>query len=265
MSGFDPRWLALREPVDGLARDRTLAEAAADWLTGKVNSPQVLDIGCGTGSTWRALSPVFPKTVRWTLLDNDGTLLAEAARQIGDTAQVSYCQHDLNDIAGLPLDGVSLLTASALFDLCSEDFCKAFVKQVALEGSGVYAALNYDGVMRWSIEHPLDGAVVDAFNRHQRTDKGLGPALGPDAAPRLAALLEAEGYRVRLAESPWRMGPEDAELQGMFLDGFRQPLTEIGNLPEKDIEDWLSFRLEALTAAGSLCEVGHFDLLALPS
>ncbi|SHM33944.1 class I SAM-dependent methyltransferase [Roseibium suaedae] len=265
MSGFDPGWLFLREPADRLARSEDLAREAGSWLAAQGSALEVLDIGCGTGSTLRSLAPVFPQAARWILLDNDPALLEQARQLAGETVHVSFARHDLNDIAGLPLEGVSLLTASALFDLCSEGFCAQLVKRAASEGCAVYAALNYDGVMRWSVAHPLDQAVRAAFNRHQQTDKGFGTALGPDAASRLAVLLEAEGYRVRLAESPWVMGPGEADLQRSFLKGFRQPLMEIGELPETGIDDWLSFRLKAVHMPESRCEVGHLDLLALPA
>lgn len=265
MSGFDASWLALREPADHAARNAGLARDLAAYIGQRANPIALLDVGCGTGSTWRSLSPLLPPEATWLLLDNDPLLLAEAQRQIGATDRVRFRRHDLNDLAGLPLDEIAVVTASALFDLCSQAFCVRFVDHIAEKGCGLYAALNYDGAMRWSVTHPLDEAVVAAFNRHQRTDKGFGPALGPDATDCLARHLERHGYRVSLGASPWRMGPQDDALQRAFLDGFRQPLREIGTLSDAEIKAWLAFRLQAIDRPDRLCEVGHTDLLALPS
>ena len=264
MSGFDANWLALREPADRAARNDALVAELAARLDQRAGPAALLDIGCGTGSTWRSLSPVLPGDAAWLLLDNDPLLLAEAHRQIGAAGRVRFRRHDLNDLTGLPLDGIAVVTASALFDLCSEAFSARFVARIAGQACGLYAALNYDGAMRWSVGHPLDAAVVADFNRHQRTDKGFGPALGPDATGRLAHHLERRGYRVSLGASPWRMGRQEAALQRAFLDGFRQPLHEIGSLSGTEIEAWLAFRLAAIEAPDSLCEVGHTDLLAVP-
>lgn len=263
MSGFDKDWLALREPADRAARHDGLVADLARHLA-SLEDARVLDIGCGTGSTWRCLSDRLPAKVHWQLLDYDPALLAEAARQIGSNSTVAFRRHDLNDIATLPLDGASVVTASALFDLSSERFCTALVDRLASARIGLYAALNYDGVMHWSLPHPLDGQMVDLFNRHQRTDKGFGTALGPDATACLAHLLTARDFSVRIEDSPWRMDSRTAALQAEFLRGLRQPLLEMSELSEATVDAWLEFRLSAIGQPGSSCLVGHTDLLALP-
>jgi SAM-dependent methyltransferase len=263
MSGFDKSWLAIREPADREARAQPLVDALSHHLQAKADSPSLLDIGCGTGSTYRTLSPLVPTETRWHLLDYDPQLLIEAEKQIGPSASVRFRHHDLNDLDGLPLEGVSVVTASALFDLCSADFCDRFVERLTGEKTGLYAALNYDGVMAWSEAHPLDGKVVENFNRHQRLDKGFGPALGPDATEHLSRLLGGRGYTVEIAKSPWQLGPEHHALQAELLNGIRQPVTEIGSISSAELEEWLAFRLAAVTRPGSSCVVGHTDLLAL--
>lgn len=263
MSGFDKNWLALREPADREARARPLIDALSHHLARQAGTASLLDIGCGTGSTYRTLSPILPAATRWQLLDYDRQLLMEAETQIGPSTQVTFRQHDLNDLAGLPLDGVSVVTASALFDLCSADFCDRFVDRLASRKTGLYAALNYDGVMAWSEAHPLDEQIVESFNRHQRLDKGFGQALGPDATEHLDRELGSKGYTVKIGTSPWQLGPEHHALQVELLHGIRQPVTEIGAIDPVGIEEWLAFRLAAIAKPDSSCVVGHTDILAL--
>ncbi|WP_105430499.1 class I SAM-dependent methyltransferase [Neorhizobium sp. T6_25] len=260
MSGFDRDWLALREPVDVLARDAGLLAAAVQSLE-SVSAPTVLDIGCGTGSTFRALSPRLGKPAHFRLFDHDHRLLDEARRLHGDT--VDLIQGDLNDIGALPLAEVSLVTASALFDLCSEQFIRRFVAHVMQRGASLYAALNYDGRMRWSKPHPLDEAVLASFNAHQLSDKGFGLSLGPQAWETLADCLRENGYTVRTAESPWTMAADDRELQRLFLDGVVRAVYEYGQLDESEIRDWADFRRKMVDREGSLCQVGHQDILAI--
>ncbi|MEO9788899.1 MAG: methyltransferase type 11, partial [Aurantimonas coralicida] len=64
MSGFDTNWLDLREPADGAARDTGLLQGAVAWLEGAGDAPLAVDLGCGTGSTLRAVSPHAPR-LRW--------------------------------------------------------------------------------------------------------------------------------------------------------------------------------------------------------
>lgn len=263
MSGFDKDWLALREPADRAARHDGLVADLARHLADMENA-RILDIGCGTGSTWRSLKDRMPGEVGWTLLDHDPGLLEEAQRRIGQDSQVAFRRHDLNDIDGLPLESVDVVTASALFDLCSERFCEAVAGRLASARIGLYAALNYDGIMDWSLPHPLDERMVDLFNRHQRTDKGFGTALGPDATSCLARQFAARGYDVRIGNSPWRMDASSTALQVELLNGLRRPLLEMSELSEKEVDDWLEYRLAAIGQPGSSCRVGHTDLLALP-
>ena len=263
MSGFDKDWLALREPADRKARAVNLIDRLCVHMVATKPHRALLDIGCGTGSTFRALSPRVPPDTAWQLLDYDPLLLAEAKRRTGEKPTVRFQQHDLNDLESLPLDGVTVVTASALFDLCSADFCNRFVETISRHGAGLYAALNYDGVMHWAQPHPLDEQVVADFNLHQRFDKGFGPALGPDATLHLRLGLEWNGYLVRTAPSPWVLGPDQARLQGELLRGMVPPLTEIGHLSPAQISEWLGFRLARVAMPGSSCVVGHTDLIAL--
>lgn len=264
MSGFDKAWLALREPADRRARHGGLTEALSIYVR-SLPDPLVFDIGCGTGSTWRSLAGRLPAGARWLMLDNDPLLLDEAARRIGRDAGVTFRRQDLADIDALPLEGVGVVTASALFDLCSEPFCAALADRLASARCGLYAALNYDGTMRWSPAHPLDAQMVALFNSHQHTDKGFGPALGPDAAACLARHLAARGFTVRVEDSPWHLDAGSAELQAHLLRGLRRPLLEISDLPEATVDGWLEYRLGAIGTPGGSGLVGHADLLALPA
>ncbi|SIQ93844.1 Methyltransferase domain-containing protein [Rhizobium sp. RU35A] len=266
MSGFDAKWLTLREPADQAARSPVLLDKAAAFFAARAAAEgpvAVLDVGCGTGSTYRALNPHLPARSLWRLLDHDPALLEEAARQIG-TENIDFFTRDLGIVEALPDDGVSLVTASAFFDLASADFIDRFVARLAERRIALYAALNYDGKVTWARPHPLDQRVLADFNRHQLTDKGLGPALGPEAVPHLSAALLAHGYRVETAETPWRIGTAEADLHIAFLRGMVDPVLEVGTLPAEVIGEWLAFRLAYVRGERGGCAVGHLDLLALP-
>jgi hypothetical protein len=240
---FAPAWLALREPADAAARDPgLLAEAAA-----LVGDGLGLDLGCGTGATARA----FGAGPRWRLVDRDRRLLAEASARCPGAEAV---EADLAAVDRLPLDGVALVTASALLDLVSRAWIEALAGRLADAGVPFYAALSYDGTVAWDAAVPGDATVVAAFNRDQRRDKGLGPALGPEAPAALARALAARGYRVRAAPSPWRLGGAEALLQAALVEGIAEAAAPPAG--------WRQARLAASAASG--CRVGHVDLLAVP-
>lgn len=251
--GFEADWLDLREPADARARDAALLARAAGRVA---QGGTVVDLGCGTGASLRAFAARDRPDLDWRLVDNDRTLLAGAAAR---HPQATTYPRDLRDVDALPLDGAHLVTASALLDLVSEDWLARLTARLARAGIAFYAALSYDGVMRWHPADPDDAAVTGAFNDHQRGDKGLGPALGPDAGETAARLWRAQGYEVALAPSPWRLGPKETALQAALLSGVAQAATEAGCA---EADGWLARR--RAPSADLAAEIGHVDLLATP-
>ena len=249
--GFSADWLALREPADLAARDGALLRRAVQAAGPE---PLIVDLGCGTGATWRAMAQHFPKGARWRFVDNDPALLALAAAVAGGGAEL--VEADIADIDALPLQGATLVTASALLDLVSDAWVQALADRL---NAPLYAALSYDGIMHWSPQDPEDAAITHAFNHHQRSDKGLGPALGPDAAGRAAQHLGAKGFDVAQAESPWHLGPDMAELQIALTSGIAQAAADAG---AQNARDWGQRR--QMAAQNTRCTIGHLDILAIP-
>lgn len=249
--GFCADWLALREPADRAARDDALLRRAA---VAAGPEPVILDLGCGTGATVRAMTPHLSGQVQWRLLDNDPKLLDTASSVAGTSAQ--RFEADMARLDALPLEDVTLVTASALLDLVSEEWLAAFVERL---DTPFYAALTYDGTMQWTPEDPRDTALTAAFNKHQHGDKGFGPALGPDAPSCAENLLTKAGFHVHTAPSPWRLTPEAADLHTTLTDGIAQAAAEAG---VREAEAWGDLRRAA--APRTTCVIGHQDLLALP-
>lgn len=271
MSGFAVTWLDLREEADRRAREPALAAQARQWLTAggeaSVVEAIVVDLGAGTGATLRALAGPGTGHPLWRLVDHDGALLDEALRRHGRHCLIEDYQLDLTLVDELPLGGARLVTASALFDLASRAFVRQLVARLAGyragQFTGLYAALNYDGSTVWTPPHPLDAAVLAAFNDDQRRDKGLGPALGPEATAVLEEELAMAGYKVTVAASPWCLGPADQALVEELVRGIAAAVRNDHGLDCVQVDAWEQFRL--VHAATGTCTVGHKDLLALPA
>lgn len=247
--GFSPAWLALREPADHAARDADLLAAAARVVA---DCPVIVDLGAGIGSTRRAFGTRLDAGTIWRMVDVDLDLLAVAG---GESHHL-----DLNQVADLPLAGARLVTASALIDLTSAAWLDALLERVIALHLPFYAALSYDGTMEWTPALPADAAVTEAFNCHQRGDKGFGPALGPGATAYAAHWMRQAGYEVMVAISPWRLGPDDPNLQAELLDGIVHAAVEAGF--SGDADGWVKARKAALPHA--LCRIGHQDMFARP-
>lgn len=279
MSVFDAGWLDLRENADTAARASILERLLKTALPAR-EPLSVVDLAAGTGSNLCHLAPRLGGTQAWRLVDADPALLdavPEHLRAQGwtvnadndvtaqcDTTDVRIAR-DTADLARdpIPVDA-DLVTASALLDLVSRAWLDSLAAACAARGVPVLLTLNVDGTLVWEPAMEMDAAVRDLVARHQRTDKGFGPALGPDAPEAAAAAFARHGYSVETAASAWRLGPGDAPLQQHLHAGWAAAGTEIAPAREAAIRDWLAHRMDLLAAGVGCVTVGHQDVLALP-
>ena len=264
MSGFSEEWLHLREPYDLRARNAAVLDAALKLLAGQP-SVALVDLACGTGSTLRALSPRISARQTWRLVDNDLSLLARVLPSSPPGISVTVVPVDLARELEAAFDtGADLITTSALLDLVSGEWLNRLAIAAAARRWPVYAALTYDGRAQLAPADPSDRRIVDAVNRHQRTDKGFGPALGPSAAQAAIEAFERVGYTVLHGLADWEFGPTDREIQTEVLSGWAGAARETGDPPLREIVDWLERRRTLIAAGRSSLRIGHVDLLACP-
>ena len=277
MSGFSPEWLSLREPSDHRARDAMLGLKLADRLQKRGNIA-VTDLGCGTGSNIRATYALLGPEQHWTLVDHDPKLLAAARNHLtawaeratahgdrlelvksGKRLTVAFREADLVKQLDAALgERPDLITASALFDLCSVPFIGRFAKAVATRRCVFYTVLTYNGIQKWTPPNAADAAMLDAFHAHQMTDKGFGPSAGPAAPRALASAFEVNGYTVHEGDSPWLLGRSDQALTDELVPGFAGAVAELGSVDTALIAGWRAVKRHG-------AEVGHTDTLALPA
>ena len=267
MESFSADWLALREPVDHASRANGLTARVAERLRTRVD-PRAIDLAAGSGSNVRYLLPVLPEVTHWTLVDHDPALLAQASRLLTPLAQAAgrafdVRQGDLQALDTLALDGCALVTASALLDLVSETWMRAFARRCREARVDVLCALTYDGRIVCEPSDGDDRLVRDLVNRHQQTDKGFGVALGPDAARVAADCFRDEGFEVRTARSDWVLDGAHAELQRQLIEGWASAARAMSPADAPAVDAWLARRLSHLAAGTSRVRVGHIDLAAM--
>jgi SAM-dependent methyltransferase len=235
-----------------------MTRALADALPG-ARPLRILDLGTGTGSNIRYLSPRLPDPQAWCALDRDPELLARLPAGV-----TTRCLElgDL-DVPGL-FDDVHLVTASALLDLASADWIASLAGHCREAGAAALFALNYDGRSSCSPADADDEFVREEFNRHQRSsDKGLGLAAGPDAADEAAKSFGACGYQVRRERSDWVLTPEMVDLQTALIEGWADATREIAPREIARIDAWLARRLAHVRAGRSRIQVGHQDIVVV--
>ncbi len=263
-------WLALREPADAAARAVDLVDAV---LRG--SPPErawvIHDLGGGSGAMGRWLAPRLPGPQRWVIHDRDADLLglavAERPSAAADGAAVSV-ETRRSDITGLdPADlaGATLITASALLDMLTEDELERIVSACAGASCPVLFALSVVGHVELTPAEPLDRRMAGAFDSHQRRMTERGRLLGPDAAAHAAEAFRRRRAEVVLAPSPWRLDAAHVDLTTTWFNGWVAAACERQPDLTAEAETYTRRRLAQASAGELTVVVGHADLLALPA
>jgi hypothetical protein len=253
MSDFSREWLALREPADADARAADLLIPLRTHLGAR--ELVIRDLGSGTGSMARWLSPRLRTPHRWVLTDRDPALLAAAAVPDAVTEL-----RDLTSLTPQDLAGTSLVTGSALLDLLTEDEALRLAQVCVEAGCPALFALSVTGEVALDPPDPLDAAMTRAFNAHQRRTVDGRTLLGPTAAAVMAQAFEDLGATVHRCPSPWRLGPARRELTAAWLQGWVGAACEQDSSLAEAAAPYLRGRLEEPPHA----TVHHEDLLAIP-
>jgi SAM-dependent methyltransferase len=297
--GFDPDWLALREPFDALARSERIADALIATLPAR---PRLLDLGAGTGSLFRWLAPRIGRAQAWTLVDADRAMTEAAFETIADRAEgiglkVTFPNRRtllvhapggawrvealIADLAEAPraiaaaLRDADAVLSSALCDLVTEAWLERMAAGLRVP---FYAALCVDGRERFLPPHAADPAIAAGFRRDQSRDKGFGaPALGPRAPEAIARIFGARGFAVASVASDWVADARRGHpgLHPVFRDRGRDFLAHLvlGHAAAAERQRrgargpndaWGLARLGQIRDRRLALRIGHRDLLCLP-
>jgi SAM-dependent methyltransferase len=266
MSSFAAEWLTLREPFDHRSRNPAVLDAVAAAFV-SLPSISVVDLGCGTAATTRAVGSRLPPRQNWRLVDNDLSLLARVPvpKPTADL-RVTAVPIDINHDLEAALDGpVDLVTISALLDLVSAEWLDRLVVEAAARRLPVYAALTYDGTVALDPVDPRDAEILAAFHQHQQSDKGFGRALGATAAAAAVARFKSAGYTVTHGRADWALDGAEHEMQNELLAGWASAARHSGKIPLPSVMDWLTRRRTLVASRRSTMCVGHVDLFAAPT
>jgi len=259
-------WLHLREAADARARAEGLTARIAERLRGRAPI-HVLDLATGTGSNVRYLAPRLPRPQRWLVVDRSAALLAALrADSTHLDVEIDAEPRDLGSLDPALFADRHLVTASALLDLVSDAWLRALAGHCRAAGAMALLTITYNGRSSCDPAEPEDDWIRGLLNRHQKRDKGLGgPAVGPDAPAAAERRFADEGFRVERAASDWRLGPGDAAMQRMLIDGWAEAAREMEPERASSIAGWHARRRAHVDAGRSYIVVGHDDLAAVPN
>ena len=267
MASFSPDWLALREPADHAARSAEAHPRDARRAAGD-RPLRILDLGpapdrtCGYYRPPVRRHPAYIEHGLASRRSRSGAARARAARSPASRRAAWICPRstiaaifdgrDAGHRVSTARSGIRALAARAR-------------RRCAQAGAAALFALSYDGRIVCSPRGSRRRNSLSLVNQHQRTDKGFGPALGPDAADVAARCFADLGYRVQRAPSDWTLTP-DVRRASTAADrrlgaGRRRNRRRHGC---RAIDAWRDRRLAHVAAGWSAIIVGHEDIAGWP-
>jgi hypothetical protein len=218
----------------------------------------------------RWLAPLLPGQQHWVVHDRDADLLRVAAANPpgsaadGAAVTVEAKQSDITRLDPADLADASLITASALLDLLTEDGLAGLITVCRGAGCPMLLTLSVVGRVELVPADPLDRHVAAAFDAHQRRGTDEGRRLGPDAFAIAAEELGRFGAEVVVRPSPWRLGPSQADLAVEWFSGWVDAACEQEVELAAETEVYTRRRLAQASTGGLAVTVDHADLLFLP-
>ncbi len=269
-------WLTLRRPFDERAREA--AGSLLDLLAARYGASglvDVFDLGAGTGANHAHLRDRLPFPTRWTLIDHDPELLADAGhgtgrrvlagvdglgRLLDEAAEAARA----NGTAEAARANGQLVTCSALLDLLTADELDELAATLASRGVPALFALTVTGEVRWEPVDADDAGVAAAFNAHQ----ARSGRPGPHASAYLARACRARGAHVVVVPTPWRIETGDPGVRpfvARWVTERAAAATEQVPQDRSGAAGWVGRRLAQIEAGTARVVVGHDDLLILPA
>jgi Methyltransferase domain len=255
-------WLALREAADAAARSGDLVEAVRQRLVGR---PQLVihDLGCGTGAVRRWLAPRLRRPQHWVMYDRDAALLeCTSVPADGASVTVQTCQRDVTELTVDDLVGADLVTASALFDLLTDEEVDRIVAACAGAGCPTLVTISVVGRVALDPPEPLDRVIGAAFDAHQRRVVSGRRLLGPDAVRVIRAAFARHGMTTLVRPSPWRLDADDAELLTQWFGGWLDAACEQASKLADPVAAYSRRRLRQIEDGRLTATIDHVDLLA---
>jgi hypothetical protein len=170
---------------------------------------------------------------------------------------------DLTRLTDGDLAGTALVTASALLDMLTAEEVDRIVAACVGAGSRTLFLISVTGGVRLTPSDPLDDEVAAAFNAHQRRAVAGRHLLGPDAVQACTAAFARHGVPVRVQPSPWRLGPDEADLAGEWFAGWLDAARDHRPELTDRTEEYARRRREEARTGRLGVQVDHVDLLAL--
>ena len=222
---------------------------------------EIIDLGAGTGANQRWLAPRLPFPQRWIHLDHDSALSRWVPLPDG-TMIIDGSVEALGQMLGMLSGEPCLVTCSAVLDVLTSDQLAAVCQAVIDNQVPALFSLTVTGTAAMAPANVHDQSLLAAFNDHQRR---VGRP-GPDAVGLAVSALCEGGFTVGIQETPWQL---TASSDSAFVEQLLQERLDAAVAQDPSLASaattWFELRSAQLALGTLRIEVGHRDILALPT
>ena len=260
MHEFNNNWLIQREKIDSLSRSKIAISKINNFIKNK-DKISIIDLGCGTGSNYRYLSPKIKKKQSWDMLDISLKSINYFKEDISKSKKVDNVKfiktNVIKNIKKIDFNNYDIVTGSAFLDIMPNSWFRDFYN-LNINSKIIYFSINYDGFFKFFPKHKDDGLVLKLFNSDQKSDKGIGlKAVGPNCSKIINSMF-TKTHKTFILKSDWKV-ENNKDFQLTFIK-FCEDVVSKSN---KNYKEWIHFRKDNILKNKSKIILRNKDFLAL--
>ena len=291
------RYLKSKIAVDDRALNKSVQNAAYDFLKSRSNPVSIAELGGGVGTMFTRLMKRLPESnFDYTIVDQDDALIGHAFEYIAEWCAANNCEFNLleKNAARIKRNGgattlrlvqadaakflaaktraYDLVVAHAFLDLVDINAVLPLCFQSLKEGGGYYFSINYDGETRFEpVWNPaLEEKILEAYNESMNQNpEGLSQR--STTGRRLPEAIVRHGGRVvAWGRSDWLVGPvggiypcDEGYFLWHILHFFETSLSGFPGIVQQELDDWLTERRRQITARELVYTARQFDFFGL--
>tara|TARA_B100000900_G_scaffold154893_1_gene131547 strand:+ start:1629 stop:2501 length:873 start_codon:yes stop_codon:yes gene_type:complete len=282
---FSKSWINMRLEYDNYSRSNILNK----YLKNNKYMPDIdlIDMCSGSGNFLIWLIKNELSFNEYTLIDNDTNLLksikSNLRKNIPKDLKIKSNTNNMNlilckdkfisskvlikkndcDNFNYKTKRFHIISYSAALDLMSKSSIIKAIKRVN-NLNAIYFSLCFNGIVKWTPTNTFDKYILSFFNKHQRTDKGFGEALGPESIDFVNRYSIKQGMKVTTKHSPWIINNktnQDKIFMNRYLLDIKKALFHMEGIDRNILRNWYKDKKRDIEKKSIKLYVGHQDIL----
>ncbi len=282
---FSKSWINMRIDYDNTSRSDILVNYLKKHK--QKSSLSLIDFCCGSGSffIWALEKEILCQNC--LLIDNDINLLKSVKSNLRSYfkdiykiesntnnldlrikkfdkpyASVVIEKYDCDKYEKI-INTFHIISYSAALDLMSKKSINLALKRVN-DNNILYFSLCFNGQVKWTPSNTFDKYILSHFNTHQRTDKGVGLALGSKSIEYIRKQASRFNYKIIMKDAPWVINnifQKDIIFMKRYVLDIKKSLFHMDGIDKDILRQWYEEKIKDIENKKIRLCVGHKDIL----